>query len=109
MSSSRTLVAVDEAWRGRVERALAKKRWNQLELAKAVGCPASIISELLKGKKKHSIYVRQIEDVLGFTPLPSTISEELEELLGLWDAMSVSDRERLLERARTLVDLAKKK
>jgi len=101
--------AIDDAWRARVRRALDTRGWEQVDLARAVKCSPSIISELLSGKKNQSPYVPDIHIALNWTPpLPPVLPEETEELIELWQQLDDMAKGRLLERARALAETSKK-
>lgn len=110
VSGNRPAHAIDDLWRARVRRALENKGWEQLDLAKAVGCSPSIISDLLSGKKNQSPYLPDIHTALGWSPPnPPVFPEETDELMQLWQRLDDIAKGSLLERARLLYENSKKK
>ncbi|HET9893156.1 MAG TPA: helix-turn-helix transcriptional regulator [Mycobacterium sp.] len=100
---------IDDAWRARIRRKLDAKGWTQADLARRINSSPSVISDLLNGVKDQSPYVPAIHMALGLTPpLPPLVSEDLEELMGIWEDLDDVSRGRLLERARLLGDSRKK-
>lgn len=59
---------VDQLWRDRVRERLAELGKKPAWLAAESGCPRSMLSELLAGKRQGSTYVPEIHEVLGWPP-----------------------------------------
>jgi hypothetical protein len=101
---------VDDLWRGRVQERLAELGKNPAWLAKESGCPRSMLSELLSGKRDSSTYLPEIHDVLKWdAPLGPLLSRDDEELMKVVRDLDPEQRARLLERALTLHEQRKRK
>lgn len=100
---------IDDGWRRMVERKLKSKQMSRADLARAAGCSPSVISELLNGDAKESIYVPEIHFALDISPPPtSLLPGDTEELLALWEKLDDLGKVRLLERAAALVEEKKR-
>lgn len=94
---------VDSNWRTRVQERLLEMKQNQSWLAAESGCPRSMLSELLSGKRGGSTYLPEIHKVLGWSPpLGPLLSKDDEEMLHLTRGLDSDQRARLLERAQIL-------
>lgn len=101
---------VDDLWRGRVNERLAELKKKPAWLATESGCPRSMLSELLSGKRDSSTYLPEIHAALGWDPpLGPLLSRDDEELLKIARGLDAGQRARLLERALTLEEQRKKK
>jgi transcriptional regulator with XRE-family HTH domain len=106
MARSRPAHAVDDAWRERIKRAMEAKGWKRSDLARAVKCPPSTITELLNGQAHQSPYVPEIHAALDLTPPRPPIEDpDTEEMLALWDRLSAHSRARLLERGQMIAEM----
>lgn len=91
-----------------VERKLEAKGWSRADLARAVKCSPSVITELLNGDANESLFVPKIHFALDITPPQTVMSDDTEELLGLWEKLDDSGKARLLERAAALAEEKKR-
>lgn len=98
-----TTYHVDDLWRGRVESRLRELERNQLWLATESGCPRSMISELLSGKRDVTTYLPEIHKALGWDPpMGPLLSKDDEELLRIVHRLDAEQRAALKERALVL-------
>jgi transcriptional regulator with XRE-family HTH domain len=96
---------VNDAWRDTIKRKLEKKGMSQADLARAVRCSASVISELLSGKSNESPLVPDIHYQLEMTPPQmAVLSEDAEELLANYQKLDEAGKARLRERAAMLAE-----
>jgi transcriptional regulator with XRE-family HTH domain len=96
---------VDDTWRARVKRELAKRTWSQSRLATEIGCARQTITNLLTGNVNQSPYVTNIHMLFGWSlPTPLRDDAETEELLEVWNKLDQHSRARLLERGHALAD-----
>lgn len=101
---------VDDDWRSRVIERMGQLGMSRAELARAVGCSPSVITEILNGSANESPSIPAIHDALGWTPpSPLRLSEDVEELLAVWRQLDDADRLRLLERAASLLESGKRR
>lgn len=76
-----------------------KKSW----LAEKSGCPRSMISELLSGKRSGSTYLPEIHKALGWShPLGPLLTRDDEELLQIAHSLTPEQRAALRERGLML-------
>lgn len=100
---------VDNVWRGRVAERLLELKRRPAWLATESGCPRSMISELLSGKRSNTTYLPEIHDALAWpAPMGPMLSRDDEELLALAKGLSEPQRARLKERALTMQEEKKK-
>lgn len=99
---------ITDEWRAAVARELRVRKMRQQDLANAIGCSQPTLSHLLSGVATSSSLVPQIHKALGWAPPRADVpSGDVGELLKIWDRLTELDRARLLERARTLLELSK--
>lgn len=101
---------VDDVWRSRVVLRLEELDHNANWLAISSGCPRSMLSELLGGKRSNTTYLPEIHDALNWpAPIGPMLSRDDEELLKLASGLSGDQRARLKERALTMQEEKKKR
>jgi transcriptional regulator with XRE-family HTH domain len=101
---------VDDLWRERVQERLQEKRWKPADLARESGCPPSMLSELLNGKRTKTTYLPEIHEALDWpAPLGPLLSRDDEELLSIASKLTSEQRAALRERALVLQEERKKK
>lgn len=101
---------VDDAWRAAVVDALRVQGLTQGELARRAGCGRTAISNLVQGVVRQSPLVPDIHAALGWpAPMPPLASVDAPELSAIYDKLDDTSRAMLLERARTLLELHKKR
>jgi hypothetical protein len=101
---------VTPEWKERVKELLEERgRGAQAALAKAIRCSSGTLAELLGPDARHSHLVPRIHDYFGWpAPMAPLASPDAAEISFLYDRLSEVDRARLLERARTMLELKKK-
>ncbi len=101
---------VDDVWRGRVRDRLVELAESMNWLATQSGCPRSMLSELLSGKRSNTTYLPEIHKVLTWpAPMGPMLSKDDEELLKLANSLTDEQRGRLHERALSLQEEKKKR
>jgi len=96
---------VDVAWRQRVESRLLELGITKAEFARRVGCPQSLVTELLAGKRKQTTYLPEMHAELAWPPpLGPLPSKDAGELAYLWDRLDEAGRERLIAKGREELD-----
>lgn len=101
---------VDDNWRQRVESRLMELKKNKAWLAGESGCPRSMITELLSGKRDNSTYLPEIHTTLGWDPpLGPLLSKDDEEILKAVKNLDTEQRARILERALMLEEQRKRR
>lgn len=102
--------AIDDEWRTRAAERLAEKGWTKAMWADTAGCPRSLITELLDGKRSATTYLDELHQALDWpTPMPPLAAKDAGEMLYLWDRLDEVSRARLLERARVIFEEISKK
>lgn len=94
---------VDDAWRSEVERRLAFRGWSRADLAKAISCPKSAITNLLNGTTKQSALVPKIEKKLGMrmSRHRTDLERRIDDVVAQLDDMQ---KARYLERGLALLE-----
>lgn len=101
---------VDDLWRTRVVDRLAELKKKQAWLATTSGCPRSMISELLSGKRSNTTYLPEIHEALGWDPpLGPMLSRDDEELLKIARSLTPEQRAALKERGLTMQEEKRRK
>jgi hypothetical protein len=101
---------VDDSWRERVALRLVELAWTHLKLAENSGCPRSLVSELLSGKRHQTTYLPEMHAALGWEPpLPPLPPEDAAELLAIWSGLGEAARGRALKSMRAIFESEKRK
>lgn len=101
---------VDDLWRARVTERLGELQQKSAWLSAESGCPRSMLSELMNGKRDATTYLPEIHKALGWDPpLGPLLTKDDEELLRLARGMTAEQRARLIERAMVLDEERKKR
>jgi hypothetical protein len=101
---------VDDLWRDRVRDRLEEIKQNREWLANTSGCPKSMLSELLSGKRQQTTYLPELHEALGWDPpLGPLLSKDDEELLSFARRLDKEQLGRLKERAQMLVEERRKR
>lgn len=105
---------IDDGWRGRVQRRLEEKGWNQADLARAMGVGRNVVTKLLKltdeGGAMQSPLKPRVHEVLDWTPpIPPSLDEEAGEVLEMLKKMTPIERVRWLERGLAIIDESKRR
>lgn len=94
-------ITVDDAWRAEVRAELAKRGWEQEDLAKQIPCSPATVTNLLKSTKDggsaQSRYVKRIHQIFGWR---DTADEGLRFVQRRWPSMTETERDAV----RALVD-----
>lgn len=78
---------------------------SRAQLARAVGCGRSLITELLDGKRNQTTYLPEIHEALGLAPpQPPLPSKDVGELSYIWDRLDDAGRQAMIERGRKELD-----
>jgi len=101
---------VDDVWRDRVRERLRELGKKPAWLAAESGCPKSMISELLSGKRSNTTYLPEIHEALNL-PMPHgpLMSADDEEILTLARLLTPEQRAKLVGRAEAYREENKKK
>lgn len=100
---------VDKIWRDRVVDRLVELKKNRAWLADESGCPKSMITELLNGKRATTTYLPEIHKALEWpAPLGPMLSKDDEELLAIAKRLNAEQRARLKERGLALEEEQRK-
>lgn len=90
---------VDDVWRVRIRDRLRELHHNQSWLAEQSGCPRSMISELLSGKRSNTTYLPEIHAALDLPPpVGPLMSRDEEEIVNMSRQLEPEQRAKLYER-----------
>lgn len=96
---------IDNDWRTRVGDRLKEKGISRAEFARLVGCPRSLITELLNGERHQTTYLPEMHKVLEWDPpQPPLPSKDSGELSYIWDRLDEAGREAMIARGRVELD-----
>jgi transcriptional regulator with XRE-family HTH domain len=96
----------DQAWVDRLLARLKEKGWTKADLAREVGAGRSVVWNIVNLKVRQSPYIPDIHMAVGWTPpAPLVADEDTEEIVSVWNQLNEHSRGRLLERAKSLLEL----
>ena len=97
--------ATPDWWKERALAALAEApRGTKTRAAEAIGCTVSAINQMLSPAGRQSRHALALSDFLGIPRPVEHSDDDLAEWLRLGRELSVENRERLEDIARSLVD-----
>ena len=101
-----TSYPVDDAWRKRVEKRLSEKNWTRADLAREAAISKSTVTELLNGTVNSSVDLPRIHRALDleWSAAHSVVSDELGQLISMWEGLDEFGRGRVLERTRSVYE-----
>lgn len=99
---------IDDALRARVERQLTTNGWTRADLARKAGCSRATITQILNGTVQQSPFVPAIHAAFGWSPPPSSLSEDDQEAMEILRELDAISRARWLERGRATAEALRK-
>lgn len=101
---------VDKTWRDRLGLRLEELKKTPAWLHRESGCPKSMISELMSGKRDSTTYLPEIHKALGWLPpMGPLLSVDDEEVFKLMRGLDSEQRAALIERGLTMQEQKRKR